>query len=60
MTSMLPGGPGPDPVGGTGYAPGPPPAADPGASRLDWHHEVRPRAHVDVPPGHLAVQVMNA
>jgi len=30
-------------------AAGPPPAAHPGASRLDWHAEVRPRAAVAVP-----------
>jgi hypothetical protein len=38
----------------------PVPAADPGANRMDWHQDVRPRAAVDVPPGYLAVKLANA
>ena len=37
-----------------------PQAADREASRLDWAAEVRPRAAVTVPPGHLAVKMANA
>ena len=35
-------------------------AADPAASRLDWEHDIRPKADIAVPPGHLAIRVQNA
>jgi hypothetical protein len=36
-----------------------PRAADPSANGLDWEDDVRPRAAVSVPDGHLAVKLAN-
>ena len=38
----------------------PVPAADPGANRLDWYQDIRPRVPVAVPLGCLAVKLANA